>query len=112
MTDSAFTVTVPTASNLISSDIAELKENFEFLRRNMLNACIPIIHDARISYTYSDNLLTNISFSGALAGAGGATFTYSGGNLTVEEWSIYGKKITYNHSYSQNLLLETSIRVT
>jgi hypothetical protein len=109
MADGVFTVTSPTATNVVTTDIDEVRENFEYLRRHMMNLCTPPITGAIATYTYTGSNLTGITYSGTLAGS--AVFTYTGDNLTQEVWTLYGKTLTYTHSYPAGVLTTTTVTV-
>src|SRR4030042_4109496 len=108
-TDGALTVTIPVSTNTVTGDIDEIKENFEYLRRIVMNICIPPINGATITYGYTSGKLTSLTYGGTLAGS--ATFTYTGDNLTTEAWTLYGKTITYTHTYTGSDLTGSSVVV-
>ncbi len=114
MADGVYTVTSPTyPGEAVQTAFDEIKENFEWIRRSLMNGCIPPINGAIITYNYNMmglGELTAIIFSGTLAGS--AAFTYSGGNLTVETWTLYGHTIRYTHVYSGNFLDHTTVAVS
>lgn len=108
--DGAYTVTVPNTANSVSSDVDEIRENFEYIRREwMMTGIIPIT-GTTIAYTYTSGDLTGITFSGGVTGS--ASFIYDGsGNLTTETWTLYGKTITVTHTYSSGDLTQTDISI-
>jgi hypothetical protein len=110
-TDGKYTVTSPTyPGGNAQNEFDEIKENFEFIRRQWMQTGIIPIDGTTISYTYTGETLTGITFGGQLTGS--ASFTYSGDNLTQEVWSLYGKTITLTHSYSGSQISSTSISIT
>ncbi|MEM2899437.1 MAG: hypothetical protein QXT63_01475 [Thermoplasmata archaeon] len=110
-TDGVFTVTSPNyPTENAQNAFDEIRENFEYIRRQfMITGIIPIT-GTNISYTYTGEKLTSISISGSVTGS--ASFTYTGDNLTQEVWSLYGKTITINHTYSGNQITSSSITLT
>ena len=110
-TDGVFTVTSPTyPGENVATAFDEVKENFQWLRRSLMNGGIPPIHGATITYGYTVNDLTGITFGGTLAGS--AIFTYVLGNLTQEVWTLYGVTITYLHTYSGDQIQTTTVSIT
>jgi len=108
--DGEYTVTVPNAANDVSTDIDEVRENFEYIRREWMMTGIIPIHNTSIAYTYTSGDLTGITFSGGITGS--ASFTYDGsGNLTTETWTLYGKTITVTHTYSAGDLIQTDVSI-
>lgn len=110
-TDGVYTVTSPTyPGENVANAFDEIKENFEWIRRAFMNAYIPPIHGATMAYTYSSGNLTTITFGGTLAGS--AAFTYDGSNqLTSEVWTLYGKTITYTHTWSVGQITGTTVSI-
>jgi hypothetical protein len=109
-TDGKYTVGIPIVSNLVQDDLPEIEENFAYIRRQFLLSCIIPIHNATVSYTYTGDKLTSLTFGGTIEGS--ASFTYTEDNLTNEAWTVYGKTITITHTYSAGKLVSSSISIS
>jgi hypothetical protein len=111
-TDGVFTVTSPTyPGENVATAFDEIKENFEWIRRFIMNGGAPPIHGATLAYGYDgSNRLSTITFGGTLAGS--AAFTYDGSNqMTTEVWTLYSKTITYTHTYSTGQITGTTVSI-
>lgn len=98
--DGYFTFTVPNISNQISSDVDEMRENFEYLRRLIMAIEMPFVANTTVVYTYSSNLLVKSSYTGGLTGE--ASYTWDTTTLEIQrvKFDFYSKSIAFDYTWS------------
>jgi hypothetical protein len=112
-TDGEFTNTIPNTSNNVEDDVAEERENFEYVERSLfiLNQFMKDGYYAELAYTGDKLTSVTVKDSGGVT-KGSATLTYSGDELQTEVWSINGKTLTYTYTWSSGKLIKTELAVT
>lgn len=98
------------STDRVESHLGGINNFLGFVRRHWTLTGIVPIHGVTITYSYTSDRLTSITFGGSIGAT--ASFTYTGDKLTQEIWSQHGITITINHSYTGDLLTYTTVTTT